>query len=712
MANFVAHAVNSYTMIGKEQTMKRALCVTACMLFVTVTASAKTITTGTLVEEMIDMTNLTGFPDPYYKTVQYSSYDHRSQVPGTADWFANSDGFGREPVPNFEKVRGAPNKEGIGEYLVCDVTGPGAIVRVWTAAINGTITMTLDGVDSPVFDGPAAEFFMHPYRRLCSAAGVDDSLFADTFQQRNACYLPIPFQNRCHIVWKGNLQKIHFYQIQIRRYEPGTNVRTFQAEDLKKYGRTFESTAHALANLQDWKYKSRREPITLGKRIAPRQKVELLTIEGPQAIERLTLKLTAAEMDRALRQTILRIRFDDHTWGQVQSPLGDFFGAAPGISPYESAPFSVSPNGDMTCRFVMPFAKSCNIQVENRGPQPVAISGSVLPVEYDWDPQRSLHFQARWRVDHDLVADGRNVQDMPYLVAQGRGVYVGSTTMLLNPNPVPTPYGNWWGEGDEKIFVDDDETPSTFGTGSEDYYNYAWSSPDIFIFPYCGQPRNDGPANRGFVTNNRWHILDALPFRNHIAFYMELYSHERTPGVSYARIGYHYAGPGLRDDHVPLTDEDVRYLKLPSNWQPAARMGASGGVFYQAEQILLTEPAGSDTIPGNLWAGGKLFVWRPQDREVLNLRLNVPETRDYVVHIAAALMPGAGEFYATIDEKPVGLGDKENPIDLNVPYRTLLRNFSSRKINLEKGDHALKIHNVGKASGANLGFDFVWAQSR
>lgn len=692
--------------------MKRALYSMACMLFVTANASAKTVTTRALVEEMVDMVNLTEFPDPYYKTVQYSSYDHRSRVPGTAEWFANSDGFGREPIPNFEKVLTAPNKEGIGEYLVCDETGPGAVVRVWTAAINGTITMTLDNADSPVYEGPAAEFFMHPYRRFYSAAGVDESLFAGTFQQRNACYLPIPFQKRCRIVWKGNLQRIHFYQVQIRRYDPGTKVRTFQAEDLKKYRKTFESAAKALANLQDWKYQSRREPIAVRKQILPRQTAELLTIEGPQAIERLTLNLTAADRDRALRQTILRIRFDNHTWGQVQSPLGDFFGAAPGINPYESVPFSVKADGDMTCRFFMPFAKSCTILVENRGRQPVTISGSVLPIEYEWDSQRSLHFQARWRIDHNLVADGRNVQDIPYLVAQGRGVYVGTTTILLNPNPVPTPYGNWWGEGDEKIFVDDDKTPSTFGTGSEDYYNYAWSSPDIFVFPYCGQPRNDGPANRGFVTNHRWHILDSLPFRNHIAFYMELYSHERTPGVSYARIGYHYARPGLRDDHVPLTDEDVRHLELPDNWQPAARMGASGGVFYQVEQILLKKTAGSDTIEGNLWAGGKLFFWQPQDGEDLMLGLNVSETRSYVVHITAALTPDSGRFYATIDGKLVGLGDKDTPIDLNVPYRTLLRNFSSGKIELEKGNHTLTIHNADKKPKGGLGLDFVWTQKR
>ena len=692
--------------------MKRSLFLMTCVVTVATSVSGEPVTTGTLVEEMTDMVNLTKFPDPYYKTVQYSSYDHRSRVPGTADWFANSDGFGREPVPNFEEVLVRPNEAGIGEYLICDETGPGAIVRVWTAAINGTIRMTLDDADKPVYEGPAAEFFMHPYRKFCSAAGVDESLFAGTFQQRNACYLPIPFQKRCRIVWIGNLQRIHFYQIQIRCYEPGTKVRAFQAGDLKRYIKILESASHKLGNLKDWTCQSHIEPIAVREQVGPRQTAELLTLEGPRAIERLALNLIAADRDRALRQTILRISFDDHTWGQVQSPLGDFFGAAPGINPYESVPFSVRPNGDMICRFVMPFAKSCTIQVENRGDQPVTVSGSVLPMAYAWDPERSLHFQARWRVDHDLVADGRHVQDMPYLVAQGRGVYVGTTTILLNPNPVPTPSGSWWGEGDEKIFVDDDRTPSTFGTGSEDYYNYAWSSPDIFVFPYCGQPRNDGPANRGFVTNNRWHILDALPFKNHIGFYMELYSHERTPGVSYARIGYHYAKAGLRDDHVPLTDEDVRYLELPSNWQPAARRGSAGGVFYQAEQILVSAPVKSDIIAGNLWAGGKLFVWQPQAEEVLELGISVPETRSYVLHVTAALTPQSGRFYATLGGKSIGLGDKDKPIDLNVPYRTLLRNFSSRKIELEKGKHTLKIHNAGRKSGANVGLDFVWTQTR
>ena len=40
-------------------------------------------------------------------------------------------------------------------------------------------------------------------------------------------------------------------------------------------------------------------------------------------------------------------------------------------------------------------------------------------------------------------------------------------------NPVEA----WWGEGDEKVFVDGEKFPSHFGTGTEDYYGYAWCWP-------------------------------------------------------------------------------------------------------------------------------------------------------------------------------------------------------------------------------------------
>jgi hypothetical protein len=324
-----------------------------------------------------------------------------------------------------------------------------------------------------------------------------------------------------------------------------------------------------------------------------------------------------------------------------------------------------------------------------------------------------MHFRARWRVDHDLVADGRRVQDLPFLVAQGKGVYVGTAIMLLNPNSVPTSYGSWWGEGDEKIFVDKDVRPSTFGTGSEDYFNYSWSIPDIFLFAYCGQPRDDGPANRGFVVNYRWHILDALPFREKLAFYMELYSHERTEGVSYARIGYHYGRPQLIDDSMRLTKEDLRLLSLPDSWQPAARMGAQESTFFEAEEVV-SQQDGLKFARNNVWTGGQHLVWHPtEDKRQLNFSLPVEQAGKYVIRITGAMTPKSGRISAVMDGEPLPLATDDGTFDMKTEFRTLSRTVSSHDLELDRGNVELGIRAEGSLERQpTIGIDFIWLQKK
>ncbi len=682
----------------------------------TETAKKDVITTGSLFKELIDLASLAQFPEPAFRTVQFSSYDRRSKIPGGPDWFANSDGFGKEPIPNFEKVLKEPDEEGIGEYLIADVRGPGAIVRLWSAAITGKIRLFIDGRPSPLYDGPAIDFFHRVYDSFPQAEKLKMERLRKTVYQRDACYAPIPFAERIRIVWTGDLKTLHFYQVQVRLYEPGTKVISFSPDDLTTYGNTIDQVAAALSDPdQNIKPQSKESAISFESLLNPSEEKEILSLEGPKALEILTIKLEAENMDKALRQTLMHVICDDHPWGQVQSPVGDFFGAAPGINPYQSLPFTVRPDGAMICRFVMPFKNTLKIRIENHGDQPVEIRGSALPMAFAWDDERSMHFCARWRVNHNMIASNEAVQDLPFLIANGKGVYVGTTSYILNPNNVPTPYGNWWGEGDEKVFIDRDLVPSIFGTGSEDYYNYSWSSPDIFYYPYCGQPRNDGPGNRGFVTNFRWHILDPLPFKDSIRFFIELYSHERTPGLSYARIGYHYGRPGVTDDHAAIMPDDLRYLELPENWQPAARMGARNSVFYDAEKIVGSKQ-GTHFEKGRLWAGGKLFVWTPKrlgESKAFTFRIN--EKGRYQIHFAAALTPDSGRFSILLDNKPMRLGNKRKLVDLYRPYRTLLRRFSLAPMEFETGEHTLTLKFEGadpQVEKPKIGIDFIWIQKR
>ncbi len=671
------------------------------------------VTTGSLFEEMADLEALARFPEPAFRTVQFSSYDRRSRVPGGPDWFANADGFGGEPIPNFEKVLREPRGQGPGEYVIADVAGPGAIVRLWTAGISGRVRVYVDDLSRPLYDGDAEPFFRRPYDHVADLGGVDRTRFESTVYQQDASYAPIPFAKRLSVVWTGKIEDIHFYHLMVRTYAAGTKVAPFRRDDPVRCKDAIDRVTRLLDDPDGAPAPASSKPThPLEAVLAPGEKRTLLELAGPGALRGLTLRVTADDIDAALRQTILRVVCDGFARGQVQSPLGDFFGAAPGVNPYASLPFSVRADGRMTCRFIMPFERSLRVSVENFGGQPVRVDGEAAPMDFLWD-DRAMHFRAGWRVDHDLVASGEDPQDLAFLLARGRGAYVGTTSLLMNPAAVPTEWGGWWGEGDEKVFVDDDAVPSIFGTGSEDYYDYSWSIPDIFFHPYCGQPRNDGPGNRGFVADYRWHILDRIPFARSIDFRMELNSHERTPGLSYARTSYYYARPGTLDDRRDIKPDDVRIPRLPEGWGPAARFGAKDAEFFQAEDVV-ADRANATMRNGALWAGGRLLVWTPsRPGETKRLRIRVREAGTYRIRVTAALTPRSGAFAARIDGLPAGSPAKPLRIDLRDPFRTMLRTFSFEPVGLTAGDHVVVVESEGTRAGdggPEIGLDFVWLQ--
>lgn len=675
-------------------------------VFVFQGAECQQITTGSLLKEMIDLEQLTRMPDPGFQTIQYSSYDHRSQFPDYPGWFSNSDGFGGEPIPGFEKVLKEPGSDKIGEYLICEVNGPGAIVRLWTAWIEGEVSLYLDGNKKPVYQGPAQKFFQHTYEAFTNSEIQPD--WKETFAQNTAGYYPIPFEKSMRLVWKGDLSGLHFYHVQLRLYEKGVRVSSFKTADIQDYKSEIARVSEVLGN------PSKNLDGELGQapyfvaRIKPGEKLELARFDQMAVISHLAAHVTAQDQDAALRQTILEVKFDEAPWGQIQSPIGDFFGAAPGINPYESLPFSVFPDGRMICRYPMPFKKSAAIFIENKGDQEVTVTVKAVVKPYVWKDGTSLHFRAKWRADHELKADPSQVFDIPYLGFRGKGRMVGAAAFVMNPTSVPSSYGNWWGEGDEKIFIDNNLKASFIGTGSEDYFNYAWSSSAIFTLPYCGQPRNDGPANRGFVTNYRWHILDNITFSTGFDFYMELYTHRVVDHFSYARMVYLYGQAEGHDDHLPISREDVRILKMPDNWWPEADGWALNAIFYQVEDLV----GGQEDFSmekSYLWSAGELAVWDPDKvGDELVLRVPITEKGNYMIALTLAKRPGSGEIKLLMDGGILKMnGEESHP--LSDSYRVLSRNLKSGSMDLDEGIHLLTIKSADQQA-LPVGLDFIWVK--
>jgi hypothetical protein len=669
----------------------------------------KQVTTDSLLEEMTDLRRLAKLSDDNYRSIQFSSYDRRSTKPADSCWFSNEDGFGNEPIPGFEKVLKQPGADGTGEYLICDVMHPGAIVRLWTAGLNGKIRLFLDDTKTPVYDGDAQDFFWKTTAVMAGKTAKPE--YADMFRQFDATYFPIPFSKRCRIEWIGDISRIHFYHVGLRIYDNKAKVETFRISDFGSYAKKIDETNKILRNPDSADSLNVQRLQVPDTEIPDSADKEIFFTKGEKAIEYLSLRISATDIENALRKCLLTICFDDSSIPQTEVPVGDFFGSAPGLNPFSSLPFTMESDGTMICRFVMPFKRSVRIKIQNFSGETIKASGEVRIAENRWEEGKSMHFRARWRVDHGLTASGfesvSGVQDISYLMASGAGRIVGAGAYLYNPSSATTSWGNWWGEGDEKIFVDSDTFPSFFGTGTEDYFNYSWSSAKIFSFPYCGQPRNDGPGNRGYVSNYRWHISDDIPFNDKIAFFVELGHHGTVTDFSYGRIVYFYALPGTIDDYRKVSMPDIRtvpYLK----WDPIAYLGSAGFRYIQAEK-LIAESANTKLESGKLWADSSIMLWKPSKRGE-RITFNITSDTLFekaVIGFTLSHNPAGGAISVAINGKAVKFGGKDT-LSLFEPVQTILDNHLSEPFTLEKGANLVTLESADTGIGKKVGIDFVW----
>ncbi len=482
--------------------------------------SAAVVTFQTLLDEMVDRTALARWPAPSYSGRQFSSYDRRVHE-DRKHWHANND------KGHFLRVE---QREGRRESVLMEVAGPGAVVRIWSANPKGVLRVYLDNATQPVIEKPMKEL-------LEGNALVASPLAAEKAAGYNL-YLPIPYAAHCKITCDAGRDL--YYVINYRAYEPGTVVRPFTMDDLATAGARLNQAQQTLRNLPAGPDGVAK---TQAATLAPGQTTEVVFEKGPQAIRRIAARVEAEDPEQALRSLVLQIKFDGRQ--TVGAPLGDFFGSGVGVNPFQDWWRTVEKDGHMTCRWIMPFRERCVITVKNFGPRPARVHLEAAAGDWQWD-ERSLYFHANWRQEGGIHT--RPPLDWNFITLQGQGVFVGDTLALVNP------VHSWWGEGDEKIYVDGEEFPSHVGTGTEDYYGYAWMNNMVFDAPFHAQPRSDGSqvgqnasfprSNRGHTTNTRTRSLDAIPFSKSLRFDMEIWHWASLNNLVYAATTYWYARPG------------------------------------------------------------------------------------------------------------------------------------------------------------------------
>lgn len=525
---------------------------------------APPITLDSLLHEMVDRENLARLPSPAYTCLQASSYDRKSTAPDK-DWFANGDAnqFIRT------ETNGGGNRK---EWVMMDAAGPGAISRIWSANPRGTIRIYLDNSPTPAVESPMADFLGGKWK----APAI---LSYEASKGWNS-YLPIPYAKHCKVTSDADG---FYYHVNYRTYPNNTEVRSFTAAALEEASPTLLDISKQLSEDRT------SDPPTFGPNergvvqtgtAAPGQAVTLTLSPGENAVTGMMLTLKGGDPAQNTRSCIIEATFDDEQ--TVWCPVGDFFGSGVGLNAYQDFYRAVGKDGAMRSRWVMPYHKAASITIRNLGKQPVDVDLRARLKTWEWN-DRSMHFHAAWRFEYPIHAyGGKGTSDFNYVDITGRGVYIGDTLSVMNP------VKDWWGEGDEKIYVDGEKFPSHFGTGTEDYYGYAWCWPAYFTRPFHAQSRVDGqackpPNNWGRTTVSRTRALDAIPFTKSLSMNIEVW-HWHECDIEYASTAYFYATPGATTNRKPNPEAAARALIEPPPLPPPRRIKDS----IEAESLKVT----------------------------------------------------------------------------------------------------------------------------
>jgi hypothetical protein len=316
--------------------------------------------------------------------------------------------------------------------------------------------------------------------------------------------------------------------------------------------------------------------------VRPGETLVLADIAGAGCINHIWCTHMCTQPDY-LRRAVLCMRWDEEAGYSVEAPLGDFFGVGHAqMAPFASLPLQMSPADGraFNCFFPMPFATRARIELTSECDQDLYFYYYVDYELHDAIPGDLGRFHAQWHRENpcagisdagmsneEFAFGGTNIGgagNYVLLEAEGQGHYVGCNLNIHNlrsnentswPAKLSWPMRmeeaegntellffcfNWYGEGDDMIFIDDDTwPPSLHGTGTEDYFNTAYCPAVKYDAPYHGVTLPGGPNWSGKVSLYRFHIEDPIHFQKSIRVTIE-HGHTNRRSDDYSSTAYWY----------------------------------------------------------------------------------------------------------------------------------------------------------------------------
>ncbi|HEV2209171.1 MAG TPA: DUF2961 domain-containing protein [Verrucomicrobiae bacterium] len=447
-------------------------------------------------------------------------------------------------------------------------------------------------------------------------------------------------------------------------------------------------------------------------RVEPGHTHVLLDARGPGIITHIWLTFLSPEPQDWAKQgsanhqeMLLRIYWDGAPRPAVEAPVGDFFANCFGERrEVVSLPVIVANGEAYNCFWQMPFRKSARIEIVNQSQKPI----SLLYYNIDWLKKKHLpkstpYFYAQYRQEYPA----QHGKDYLVLETKGKGHYVGTVLAVRTRSPA------WFGEGDEKIYLDGEAKASVWGTGTEDYFLCAWGLKPCNM-PYFGVPYFDqwGIVG-GHVSAYRWHLNDPIVFNTGIKVTFEHFgwvSPDENPQYKstswnereddYSSVAFWYQtgtptftarAPDARERALPSLDPVIVYARDFTGPQchgigPAGEQQLS---FYPGPQLLYRPATNQDA-----WLQFTVTVTNQQPYRLL---LNATKSYDF------------GRYQAYLDG-----------VKLREPFDLYSANTSTEEIHLldfwpAVGAHTLRLECVGKnplSGGYYCGLESVRLRER
>ncbi len=432
--------------------------------------------------------------------------------------------------------------------------------------------------------------------------------------------------------------------------------------------------------------------------IPPGGTLTVADLKGPGIIRHIWFTI-AADDPKYGRSIVLRMYWDDAVEPAVESPIGDFFAVGHGALRYvNSLPVAVTSDGKaMNCYWPMPFRSRARITLTNDS-RTCNVGCVYWYVDYEEVPglpADTAYFHAQYRQEYPATMG----QDYLILDAVGRGHYVGTVYSAQ----IRT--ASWFGEGDDRFYIDGEAEPSLRGTGTEDYFCDGWGF-RLFDRPYYGVTLLDGYDVGDRLTVYRWHIQDPVYFTRSLRVTIE------HKGVMFDANGQLVSGFEERPDLLSSvafwyqTGRAKRFAALPPVEERTVPVTTIELEESLAAMVPDPLPAGKILQDGPYSAGKQVLVTFPSMPATLKVPFRLPKAVKGRLRVKLTRSWDYGIWKVSLDGKVLpGL----ERLDLYSPTVQPVE-FKAAGADLAAGEHELRFECLGRneaSKGYYLGVDAI-----